>query len=110
MPLSQPLILLNERIGCKHFQTLFVIFVVIFVATSLTHQSMMVMGEGAFIFYSLASLGLFLPNLAASAKWCHDRGKSDWRLPLIPPVGRILREAPGMNRFGTGPLPHQGSA
>lgn len=44
------------------------------------------------LFYALAALALFLPNLAAAVRRLHDIGKSGWSylIVLIPIVGGII--------------------
>ncbi len=62
----------------------------------------------------LVTLLVLVPNLAASAKRLHDRGRSGWFLfiVLIPIIGFIwylievgfLRGTRGPNRYGTDPV------
>ncbi|MEI7932664.1 MAG: DUF805 domain-containing protein [Alphaproteobacteria bacterium] len=63
--------------------------------------------------YSLAALGLFLPNLAVMVRRLHDTNHSGWWywIALVPLLGAILllvwfctKGTTGENRFGSDPL------
>jgi uncharacterized membrane protein YhaH (DUF805 family) len=68
---------------------------------------------GGQLLSSVASLALFLPNLAVSVRRLHDVDRSGWflLLALIPLIGAIVllvwfvsRGTAGSNRFGPDPL------
>jgi uncharacterized membrane protein YhaH (DUF805 family) len=61
---------------------------------------------------TIASLGLFLPSIAVSARRLHDIGKSGWwqLLAIIPIIGWIIviiwyctNTKPGANQYGPDP-------
>jgi uncharacterized membrane protein YhaH (DUF805 family) len=70
----------------------------------------MILGVGAI--GAIATLGLFLPNLAVAVRRLHDTGRSGWLIlvGLIPLIGWILllvwycsQGDSGPNRFGDDP-------
>lgn len=81
------------------------------IGTLLVMAALTLLGSGLLI--GLVSLGLFVPNLAITARRLHDVDKSGWWMfiTLIPLAGWIIlivflaqSGQSGDNRFGTNPL------